>query len=284
MGIRKIIKETLLVEGRLEDVIKKYATPEHDPDVPEEFILYLSENDPSGNNKYLEWMVKIFYNYLKGWDLDGDTEYKAINNLLEIVKTFHKIQDRITPDRAREVYNYIVVNMIGGVSHFTKNFTVNPKDINNYLSANSLKFLCDKIKEWYPSDSEIKKGTEILYEDDNVLIISPKNVASSCKYGSGTKWCTAATKSRNRFTEYTRSGQGLIYFIFKNSKNDGYKLALHWNHTSKTYYNPEDLQVNGFEYLNYSLQKEGWFSKFKTKKYVNKIMDIVNQYISNQYQ
>ena len=50
-------EEALLAEGRLSDVMDQY------PGLAEpkiELIQLFSENDPSGNNKYLKWMVEQF--------------------------------------------------------------------------------------------------------------------------------------------------------------------------------------------------------------------------------
>jgi len=44
--------EELLFENRLEDVKKKY------PEIDSITIEQLASRDPSGNNKYLDWMVK----------------------------------------------------------------------------------------------------------------------------------------------------------------------------------------------------------------------------------
>ena len=51
-NLNQILESTILLEGRKEDVIKKYGE-EHKP-----LIDRLSDSDPSGNNKYLAWMTK----------------------------------------------------------------------------------------------------------------------------------------------------------------------------------------------------------------------------------
>ena len=76
----------LLIEGRLEDTIKKYAQMD---DMGEEYIRYFSTNDPSGNNKYLEWMTKMWMGSDKSYSPE-DTE------VVDVVKLFHKNIQRIT--------------------------------------------------------------------------------------------------------------------------------------------------------------------------------------------
>jgi len=46
-----LLQEQLLIEGRIEDIKKKY--PQLDP-----IINFLVRRDPSGNQKYLAWGAK----------------------------------------------------------------------------------------------------------------------------------------------------------------------------------------------------------------------------------
>lgn len=55
--MKHLIKKILLHEGRVGDMKKRY--PEHSDTVD-----FFVNNDPSGNNKYLQWMMRrkvLFY-------------------------------------------------------------------------------------------------------------------------------------------------------------------------------------------------------------------------------
>ena len=54
-----IILEQLLTENRIQQAKDKY------PCIPPRLVDYLATNDPSGNNKYLDWMCKQI------WDAEG---------------------------------------------------------------------------------------------------------------------------------------------------------------------------------------------------------------------
>jgi len=75
--IKKILRESYLIEGRVEDMKKKY--PEH-----ESVIDYFVSNDPSNNNKYLPWMVKQVVS--NGEDME---------TVLLLTKKFHSNQQRL---------------------------------------------------------------------------------------------------------------------------------------------------------------------------------------------
>ena len=77
----------LLIEGRKEDIIKKYGG---DNNVNVATINWLSDKDPSGNNKYLEWMVKTWLGLGKPSE-DAVTDVQVA----DIIKLFHKNIQRI---------------------------------------------------------------------------------------------------------------------------------------------------------------------------------------------
>ena len=58
-NLSQILESNLLLEGRKEDTIKKYGEEHSD------LINLLSNVDPSGNNKYLGWMVKTALGFNK---------------------------------------------------------------------------------------------------------------------------------------------------------------------------------------------------------------------------
>jgi len=77
-NLTDILRSTILLEGRLEDVKAKYSGND-------DVIDRLSQGDPSGNNKYLGWMSK---QYFSGGVGDSDL-------IIELVGKFHVSGDRL---------------------------------------------------------------------------------------------------------------------------------------------------------------------------------------------
>jgi ankyrin repeat protein len=67
----------------------------------------------------------------------------------------------------------------------------------------------DDIKNLKESDRKYIKH----FEDDKITIIQPLTEASSCYFGQGTKWCTAATQSANWFNRYYESSHNCNLYI-----------------------------------------------------------------------
>jgi len=197
--MRSIINE-ILTEGRVEDakaLIRKSFLPDEEHDYSE-MVDYLVDNDPSGNNKYLMWMVNRMI------DDNEDTTDNTEGALIDMVTDFHSpvVQARVPS-----------------------------KDINHYKNTEELyeaiRLALEKVRE-KASTQEVAKGTKKIVEDDRWLILHPETKESSCKYGQGTKWCTAM-RDAEHYESYTKDGN--LYYIIDKSKELGkyYKVALFYN-------------------------------------------------------
>ena len=207
----------LLLEGRKEDVIKKYSKDDGDREV----IEYLSDNDPSGNNKYLEWMVKTV---MKGEVYDS--------GVVDVVTKFHKNIQRI-----------------------------GNKDINSYNTYNELFQVVSDAEErrkLIELEKEAKKQKTIIYDDNRWLVVSPHSHKASCYYGAGTKWCVTTKNTSTHWDRYS-SRATFFYIIDKTKKQDDplYKVAYRKLRFGDKYelWDAEDAEISrrdsGTEYFEY---------------------------------
>ncbi len=97
------------------------------------------------------------------------------------------------------------------------------RDFAKYSSYEQLKKDLDKVI----GDRKEKDATKV-YEDKDLLIIQANTWEASCKYGAGTKWCTAGRDTPVNWERYNRTGTEFIW-IFKNKPNTdpGYKYSHH---------------------------------------------------------
>ena len=99
------------------------------------------------------------------------------------------------------------------------------------------------------SSSEYKK----LFENDEMVVVKPLTHQASCKYGSGTQWCIAATRTAQYWDSYTKKTnryagynwtkpnskepsnfipKSIMYFIIQKNEpqsNPYSKIALQYN-------------------------------------------------------
>ena len=186
-NLKDLIKESInLFEGRKEDARAKYTG------VPEEiFDIFVSE-DPSDNQKYINWLMKVWENDQCQYSAYRCRSVSGANKLMNDITFFHE-----NPHK----YDYKDINQINHISTFN-NDTVNAR----------LKL----------TKGELKKQATKFYETDRYLVIEPHSHASSCYYGGGTQWCTTSRNYSGHFNNYYKTNS-LLYFI---NKKTGKKRAF----------------------------------------------------------
>jgi hypothetical protein len=134
---------------------------------------------PIENNKYLLWMAK------HATEENKEEVYLAVYTYDEIVKSGKSSDPKL-------------------------------KDINQFKS---LEELIDFITDHEKSIKDLEReGAKIIYPNDGRFeIIRPYNVQSSCHRGRNSRWCIAATKTKNYYKIYTKSG-AIFYTVIDHSK------------------------------------------------------------------
>lgn len=204
----KIILESIkeiISENRVDDIKKKF------PNIDPAIIDYFSNVDPSGNNKYLEWMVKAMTHQPTTWEIGS-----IIND--------HSWEDGYWGDTAGYIselttkfHNLLpyMVHMEDGVKQGTTDlyqYKFTDGEMIHYL-IHDLDWAAER-KRKKEEQKEQKKGADRIYEDSNWLVVRPKTYAASCHYGTGTRWCTTSKESSRHFERETNRNF-LIYVINK---------------------------------------------------------------------
>ena len=114
------------------------------------------------------------------------------------------------------------------------------------------------------------EGGNVVYDDSRFFVVNPLTQESSCYYGKGTKWCTAA-ESNSHFNRYNEDGK-LFYVIDKSlpTNNPEYKIAILKKFDgSESYWDALDRSIN-----------KGWI--FGTNE-LNKINEGITNYMEAEY-
>jgi hypothetical protein len=146
-------------------------------------------------------------------------------------------------------------------------------DINQYDSFSELS---NAISEYDTKQRrKVKKvqGGNVVYEDGRFFIVNPLTYDSSCYYGKGTKWCTAASTDAS-FHKYNDEGK-LFYVIDTQlpTSNPYYKVAILKKFDGETsYWDAKDDSI-----------KEGWILGNEKINEINSAIDsYMNEYFSEQ--
>jgi hypothetical protein len=227
----------LIVEGRVEDVYKKYLednTSTHITDV------YMNDIVPGSasinpNHKYLDWIVD---RWMKA-QLDNPelpiSEKEAVEEIIQAVSDFDRIQNRLEQ-----------------------------KDLYQYASLDELFKALNAADTKPRREVSDREDAEKVYESDRYVVMVPETKEASCYYGAGTKWCTAQT-DRDYFSNYKKSGE--LYYIIDKTKPTSdpfYKMALNkkltgeedfWDATDKMHISGIGLEAKDNESLMGAIRK-----------------------------
>ncbi len=167
----------------------------------------LKEGIPVKKGRYSDWIIKL---YVKS--KNKDRFYEDLYKIKEGLELFHRFKDKLDIDG---------------------------RDVNNFKSINDLLDMTDGLVEFQEQAELEKEEMEDIYRNtvkilDNkkYLVVIPKSKESSCYYGNGTRWCTAAD-NYNAFNEYNRDGN--LYIIIDRANDAKYQL-----HVGTTQYMDED--------------------------------------------
>jgi hypothetical protein len=189
-------------------------------------IDLLSEIDGTETHKYLQFLCKVVKhrNFRESTTSKGTSHQEIVTELksygigssgsfdVDYIKL--SFLDRYIERNDVKIFHQFKSHMENGLienSDITKYSSFS--DMSNAVTLAELRIL--------EKDYETKVFKE--YEDDNWLMVRPLSFKSSCKYGSGTKWCTTFSTDKQYFFKYFFKST-LIYII---NKKTGYKVAMH---------------------------------------------------------
>ena len=127
-----------------------------------------------------------------------------------------------------------------------------PDNLDQYKGLKALEEMVRQFDEVKGSDRQLehelieKKEVQIVYNDANYKIVSPKTERASCYYGRNTEWCTAASKAANGFDHYNNDGP--LYIFLDKRRNR--RWQLHWNGDQlRSNYDDDSLDIDDDEFL-----------------------------------
>lgn len=228
--------EKLLVEGRLEDVKAKYPQPAWDN------IDLIAEKDPSGNNKYLDWMTKHLYHKTIKWFKDNARGSSGS----WYSWTIDQVPDTATDPRwydihalSRQIDSINTTELLAladDIDYFHKNPSkYEKKDINQFSGLGELADATNEAKLKLSRKEQKETGIDKVFEDEDFLILMPKTHKASCRYGSNTRWCVTMRGYSGYFENYFT--QGPIFFLIDKRRlaptnsmdtQNYYKIAMHY--------------------------------------------------------
>ena len=170
-----------------------------------EIFQDIVDADPSNNKQYVQWMIKVFMNYIKendfeqavrflGDDLPEANEFLGVFDRVKNKKVFK----RSAPNRPNAPQNVTDINQYSNLAHLYS--VVSPFVGAEDEDEDGESKLYNSIKKFVDLGE-----ARLAYRDNDVLVYTPLTRDSSCEpLGGLASWCTRS-KNNSYFDSYRRN-------------------------------------------------------------------------------
>ena len=148
--------------------------------------------DPTPRGRYLDWMLRLA--------VAGKLPPEDLPKCKETLEAFERYKRRLPPE-GRDIGRYAA---LGDVWQAVGDFA-------DAQAAASSREEDRREREAAYAESDV------VCDEDGLIIAIPKTQRAACWWGRGTRWCTAATSGYNMFDTYNSAGP-LIVFVAKGKK------------------------------------------------------------------
>ena len=196
---------SLLMEGRKDNVLKKYAK------IIDDHALEMIINfDEQYKYKHLGWMAKVMAQYRD--ESEWVQEDKA-TELISAISDFVRYQRQM---KRRDINQYS-----------------STEDLLNAIDEDVIQPKIEKAREKRRSNPATAQALQsgegtVIFEDDRYFVVRPDSTEASCHFGSKTRWCIAQ-RGNSYFSQYTEEDGKVYYFIKDDTKSNedyNYKMAV----------------------------------------------------------
>jgi len=320
-------KLTLLIEGRIDDakkaaplvmaisqVVKKFNPNENS------FVEEWVKRDPSGNQKYLVWVMK---------EAEADLKRYYHSNYSKMLDMFNEFLDKgyvatdddedIDPERRKELSNNVVkeavnrvwrkmiegfgsrVGMLKRFDELVKRKLIRGKetDINQYTDFSAVANMIDEVEEEIEKKEQQKqaeRNIDVIHKDEDFFIFEPLAFEASCHYAQrygerGTKWCISSDDYPRYWEEFAANDNKFVFvfnkhgdkFSIQNNEWDRPQdIAGHTANHGTTVWDAADNPMSFSEFIDHSGVTPELVEKITDHYADNHGMEIQNERSSNE--
>lgn len=241
---------------------------------------FFVECDPSPNKEYVSWFINLHQNIIKRI-LKKRHEPDTLDDSLELEHSifFEDLQSKVK--EGLEIFSFLKkTNVLSVENRDINNF----KNISDFLNIIKPYKIIDKgddsvhtldHKELtciqnFVSENKQPGQAELVFENDEWVIVITHDKDANAQFGKYTDWCTAGTRYGNMFDSY--HGRGELFVLIK--KGFGSKKAIDKEPSVRLQFHFEDnmfmdaldksININDFLFKHKDIKK--YFKGYITKR------------------
>lgn len=261
----------ILFEGRLEDAQKKY------PGVSKELIAYISKIDPSGNNKYLSWILKqLRYQTL----INPEINQKVfVDEIIWVIEDFNGLLP------------YIDVKTLD-TSQLTQKILKKPKDINAYDNIDLVILVNNMVKPIFNEKQKNKaliSKSEVIFEDTDYVVIRMRTYEEMLTMNNPIR-VNGVDISKQNFNNFycfmvvnknENAGQKKISVFIRRIPNSGQNILVLFD--NRNVITVEELKSQDQKYAEFINLMELWVENMNKQSTIWSQYDYPELYALKQY-
>jgi len=220
--IKITIKPNHTVSDCLEEAmadLKAMKAKYKDDPILSKIVDALEDRDPSGNHKYINWAMKqMEIAYMEGGFDDQSLSRDSVARVMarkvlrmgDMILDFHNLSKKAAAWR-------------------DANGEPLSKDLNSWTDIETLESDIETAtvamlrakrekEDKGKASKQAKSESDVIYDDEEFMVIRPLSTHASCYYGVGTQWCISAKDTQNYFDSYTKEGKAFYFVIDKTRK------------------------------------------------------------------
>lgn len=247
----------------------------------ESLFNFFIESDPTKNKEYVSWLISLYKNILKKYvqyksEKQDTTINPAISEALQEWKTFFEDvhskvnyslikftqfkQSNILDVVNRDIRSFRDYNSFVSFIHSFKATDENSEDILTLRELNCLRNYKNNILD--------SGKAELVFENNDYLIIITHDKQSNIIFGEKSTWCTSWTSANNYFDRYHKLGELFVLIRKQKLLNKQDRLQFHFEESM--YMDLDDRPINIATFFEKNLEIKLFFKQYIVNKVLPK--------------
>lgn len=243
---------------------------------------YIENDNPEFEKTIKSVADSIPEMYLR-WAAQQIKRKEPVSEVIYTINKFHELKQAID---IKDINKY---ESLGALRETIENRLLKRKQREAESDAHKLKgddrkTKFEEIKNKQTLKSIDTSDCDLIYEDDDYICLLPKTKEASQRVGSGTRWCIAATQSRNWFINYAMYNNFIYMILTKDGSGEemskiAFCYELDSSGISLEIFNRKDENITVSkvrEYIKNSSVIDAIYSDIATRKQTPMLEQVLN--------
>ena len=207
-------------------IIQSQVEAEEPEDPVAKLVSYIMQHDPSNGKGYARWIASV---YIKGHARFEDINRSLSNNLATFQRASQAKRITLPPapegTKPKDPNNIDSYKSFADLSEIVHPFNTGEREVSGRQDrvAGRVTKVDTRVQKMWENDPMLAQ-TNVLLDDDDYMVLSPKTFDAAKHFGENTSWCTT---TQHMYDHYTQGEKGSpLYIILDRKANKRYQFHM----------------------------------------------------------